>query len=105
MNLNFRAEQLILLGATFLFLNFMFFIPTYYSFNIDPGHCDQMNRFQTEFDYQEDLCDSIFQAWRSYLSQREDLKPLLIPLLMSIVVTAVYSYYEVLQHRYREMGV
>ena len=105
MNWNFWIEQLIILSGLFLFFNFLIFLPGYYSFNVDPGHCEDLSDFSPEYDYKENFCNFILDAWLSQLEQTENLKPAVISLLASLLITIVYGTYEHLGIKYERLGI
>ncbi|MFB6209341.1 MAG: hypothetical protein ABEJ56_04375 [Candidatus Nanohaloarchaea archaeon] len=105
MNPKFLLNQLLILSSLFLIVNFLFFLPSYYSFNVDPARCDKLEASKLEFSYQENLCGSVLKAWKSFLLQREEFKSKAIPLIIALLITSIYSYYEKLEERYRRLGI
>lgn len=109
MNLKFATSQLTLFVALFLLLNIGLFLPDYYSIRFDSQVCQQAAEgdFSTEnltrdADYYRDLCMSPLSGWQDALEPPLTFRFHLIPLILSGFVTAVYSYYLMLErHSFR----
>lgn len=104
----FIANQLVLFAGLFLLINITLFVPTYYHLQFETGICDNANNPDLSGidnaysqEYYRDACNSVLKAWQHHLEPPLTFKFHLIPLLIAGIVTAVYSYYKMLDYQFK----
>lgn len=111
MKFKLAASQLVFFIALFFLVNIIIFVPDYYALKFESGICDNLNdpslteeNLPESAQYYEKACDSALQGWRHRLVN-PSFGYHLVPLLISGVVTVLYSYYRVLDYTYERSGV
>jgi hypothetical protein len=108
MNPKFAISQLTLFVALFLLVNLGLYIPEYYNIRFESQVCQQaaeedfsVQNLTRDTDYYRDLCISPLSGWQDALEPPLSFRFHLVPLIISAVITAVYSYYLMLSYSFQ----